>query len=278
MSGEIIARAEFARLIAPQAGVIALRHFRKPDLPVEQKRDGTPVTVADQEAEQFLRERVERRFPHDAILGEELGERAGTSNFRWVFDPIDGTKSFICGVPLFGTLVGVEERRKDGTWHPVIGVIHMPALEETVWASEGHGAWSSVRGSLPHRVRVSEIDRLDESVYVTTGREYFERASASHLHERLAVGTHLTRGWSDCYGALLVATGRAEVWCEPVVSVWDVAAVYPIILEAGGKCSDWSGAINPRAGNCLASNGHVHRAALALLASKEPLTPARSAT
>lgn len=226
------------------------------------KRDGTPVTNADREAEQLLRGWVRERFAEDGLVGEEYGVEEGKSEYRWVFDPIDGTKSFACGVPLYGTLVGVERRAEDGVWTSVIGVVEMPALRERVWGARGLGAWHQRENETERPARVSAVGSLGESVFVTTGREYFEKGRAMRVHDHLASVCRLTRGWSDCYGLVLVATGRAEVWCEPLVHVWDVAPALPIMLEAGGAYSDWSGAPDIRAATCLATNGRVHAEAL----------------
>lgn len=262
---ELDARLALALDAARAAGEGILRHFQRDDLPSETKRDGTPVTIADREAERLLRDIVHRVFPADTLQGEEYGVDEGTSDYRWVFDPIDGTKSFMCGVPLFGTLIGVERRGADGAWTSVLGVVHLPALGETVWAAQGRGAWHRTPGRPDRRARVSQVERLDQAVFVTTGREYFEGANASDVHERLARACRLTRGWSDCYGLVLVATGRADVWCEPLVHVWDVAPALPIIREAGGVYTDWQGVADIRSNTCLAAPAGVHAEALRVI-------------
>ncbi|MDX2132977.1 MAG: inositol monophosphatase family protein [Planctomycetota bacterium] len=267
MADELLQRLDTALAAVSAAGDAILAHYQRDDLPIEMKRDGTPVTIADREAEQLLRAFVRARYPADALVGEEFGVQEGDSDFRWVFDPIDGTKSFACGVPLFGTLIGVEKRDERGQWGSVIGVVHMPALAETVWAASGHGAWHRTAGKPVRPARVSGVERLEDAVFVTTGREYFEAGRAEHVHERLARACRLTRGWSDCYGLVLVATGRADVWCEPVVHVWDVAPAPPIMREAGGVYTDWAGTPDIRSSTGLAANRAVHAQALGVVRS-----------
>lgn len=260
---EITTRLDLARTLALEAGALTLRHFQRDDLRVEMKQDGTPVTIADREAERLLRRGVMAEFPVDGLIGEEFGVVEGRSDFRWVFDPIDGTKSFACGVPLYGTLVGVE-RRMDGGWRSVVGVVNMPALGEVVYAGDGCGAWHEVNG-VKRPARVSRVETLSESVMVLTGGEYTTQAGAESVQRRMASACRLVRGWSDCYGLVLVATGRAEVWFEPVVREWDVAPAPVILREAGGAFTDWRGAEDIRSGTGLGTNGRVHAEALALI-------------
>src|SRR5436309_14340502 len=136
VSDDLTSRLDLAVAAAREAGEITLRYFRRDNFRVERKADDSPVTVADREAEQHLRRRIAAAFPDDGILGEELGEQPGTSGYRWILDPIDGTKSFICGVPLYGQLIGIERERRS-----VVGVINIPALDECVYAAAGQGAW-----------------------------------------------------------------------------------------------------------------------------------------
>jgi histidinol phosphatase-like enzyme (inositol monophosphatase family) len=253
-------RLDFARAIAKEAGDLTLTHYRRRGLPVQTKRDGTPVTIADQEAERRLRALVESRYPHDAIMGEEFGDKPGTppaSGFRWVFDPIDGTKSFVCGVPLYGTMVACL---KDD--QPLLGVINMPALGEMVSAAAGLGCWLDRDGLPREPARVSAVNDLAEAVFVYTAPEVYTQASRWDLFHRLSHATRLSRGWSDCYGCVLVATGRADLWVEPTVALWDVAAALPIIEEAGGRYTDLTGRRDVATGSCLATNGLLHDGAM----------------
>lgn len=253
------ARWTFATQIAREAGELTLTHFRNRGLAVQTKRDGSPVTIADQDAEKRLRALVEARFGEDGILGEEFGERKGSSGYRWVFDPIDGTKSFVCGVPLYGTMVAVMKGDE-----PVVGVINMPALGEVVHAAKGAGCWLERAGHPKAQARVSGVTDLKEAVFVFTAPEVYTNAGRWDAFQRLSHGTRLSRGWSDCYGCVLVATGRADVWAEPTVALWDVAAALPIIEEAGGMYTDFAGTRDVTTGSCVATNGALHAAALGL--------------
>ncbi|GJQ28205.1 MAG: histidinol phosphate phosphatase [Phycisphaerae bacterium] len=263
MDHAIADRLDAARAMAAEAGALVMRYFQRDGLSVETKSDGTPVTRADREAEEFLRDRIRSRYPDDGLVGEEYGEHAGRGAFRWVIDPIDGTKSFARGVPLFGTLLAVE-RQAAGLWRSVVGVVEMPALGETVFAGEGLGAWH-VAGGVRRAARVSHVGSLREALMVHTGPEYTESAGAGSAQRRLTGACGLVRGWSDCYGLVLVATGRAEVWFEPSVKPWDIAPAPVILHEAGGKFTDWRGDESAYGGNGLGTNGLVHADAMALI-------------
>jgi len=247
----IALRLELALEAARQAGAITLEYFRRDDLEVERKGDDSPVTVADRRAEEHLRRRIAEEFPGDGILGEEFPERPGMSGYRWILDPIDGTKSFIHGVPLYGTLVGLERQGE-----PAAGVILIPALDECVYAAIGQGAWY-VRGDRPPTpAKVSDCPRLAEGLFVTSEPNTFDQAGRRDVYEGLLAAARTTRTWGDCYGYLLVATGRAEVMVDPVVNLWDAAAVLPVIEEAGGRFTDWQGRTTIYSGQCLATNPH----------------------
>jgi histidinol-phosphatase len=237
---------DFAIALARDAGAVALSYFGK-DIQRERKRDGSVVTIADREAEALMRQRITERYPDDGIVGEEFGVRAGVSGRRWIVDPIDGTFSFTHGVPLFGVLVGVEIGGR-----PSVGVAHMPALQETVAAGSGLGCqWNGVRA------RTSAIATLGDAL-VLCGDFY-----AHHAHgfgvaaERIQAAARERRGWGDCYGHILVATGRAEVALDPVMSIWDCAALAPILEEAGGTFTDWRGKRTIEGGNAISTNGQL---------------------
>ncbi len=255
---QIKARLEVAIEAARNAGELTLRHFNRPGLTIEQKRDGTPVTIADREAEEYLRARIIESFPADAILGEELPDRPGTSGFRWILDPIDGTKSFIHGVPFYGTLIGVELEERS-----VVGVVVLPALGEIVWAAQGQGAWWQQRGwDHPRRAQVSTIDTLAEATMCTTSISEFVRSGRAGAYEQLRSSCGLARGWGDCYGYVLVATGRAEIMIEPRLNLWDMAALPPILSEAGGAFTDWEGRPTIYTGEGLGTNAVIHEKVL----------------
>lgn len=249
---QLLHRLEVARAAAAEAGRLTLKYFRRADLAVERKADASPVTVADREAEQLLRERIGTAFPDDAILGEEFPDRPGTSGCRWILDPIDGTKSFIHGVPLYGTLVGMEHDSQS-----VLGIICIPALDECVYAAKGHGAWYTGGSAPPAQARVSTTATLSDGLFCTSEVISFARRGAMNVYERLQNTARLTRTWGDCYGYMMVATGRAELMVDPIMNVWDAAAILPILQEAGGTFTDWKGQPTIHSGEGVATNGHV---------------------
>jgi len=243
----VIEAVELARM----AGQLTLRYFRATDLEVVHKGDGTPVTMADQGAERLLREELAVRHPDDGIYGEEEGETPGRSGRRWIIDPIDGTKAFTQGVPLYTNLLAVEDA--DGI---AIGVINVPALGETVWAGRGLGCFCN---GVP--ARVSGHERL-AGRYVSTSS--FAPWSDAALAAARGAGVTL-RTWGDGYGYVLVATGRLEAMVDPVAELYDLAPMPVIIGEAGGRFTSLGGQADPGLGSGVASNGLVHDELLALL-------------
>lgn len=251
---------------AREAGLLVLTAFQKGAARAEIKPDSTPVTETDRAAELLLRTAILARYPDDSILGEELGTTPGRSPWGWVLDPIDGTASFVHGVPLFGTIIGLTF---EGT--PVAGVLELPALSERLAAATGTGAlhWEpGVQGPSPARVRASRP--LATSTVCTTGPEYFRRAGCTGLWNDLSSSAGLLRGWSDCYAAALLATGRIDALVEPLVRPWDVIGLWPIIREAGGLITDLRGRDNPLAGTMIASTGGPHDELLALARPHAP--------
>ncbi len=228
---------EAARL----AGQHTLKYFHR-GVEVEFKADRTPVTVADREAEQIVRDRLLRDFPTHSILGEEHGIVEGDPDYRWVIDPIDGTKSFIHGVPLYATLVGLQVKGK-----PTVGVIYVPALEQIVAAATGHGCtWND------KPARVSNVGALDSALLCCSDAVMAADRSGTFLD--LARRCNYSRTWGDAYGYFLVATGRAEIMLDPKMSPWDCAAIIPVIQEAGGWCSAWSGEVTIDGNDLFACN------------------------
>ncbi len=240
--------------VARLAGDIALAYFGRA-LTVEAKRDGSPVTIADREAERAAREWIATRHRRDGVLGEEMGGSGAAAGRRWLIDPIDGTASFIRGVPLWGTLVAVAEGD-----HVLAGAAYLPALGELLVASRGGGCWR--RGE---RCRVSAVSEIGRATVLTTDERFARRPDRRDGWLRLAERAALSRTWGDCYGYLLVATGCAEVMVDPQLSAWDGATFVPIIEEAGGVLTDWSGARTPFGGSAIASNGALAVEARTLL-------------
>ena len=231
--------SEVARL----TGRVALEHFRT-RLDIETKRDGSPVTIADRAAEETARGWITARFPDDAILGEEFGSQGDPAARRWFIDPIDGTKTFIRGVPLWGTLIGVVSGET-----VLAGAVYCPAVDEIVVAALGAGCWWN-----DARCRVSEQTELARSTLLSTDVRFVGQPERAARWSALVNEAAVARTWGDCYGYLLVATGRAELMVDNLMSPWDSAALIPVIREAGGEFSDWDGRITPFGSGAMATN------------------------
>ncbi len=222
---------EFTVETAYLAGRLTLAHFHS-SVDTEWKADGTPVTIADRQAEAFIRRRIEARYPGQAIVGEEYGlsEPSGASH-RWFVDPIDGTKSFVRGVPLYAVLIGLEIEGQ-----VKVGVAYFPALDEMLAAASGEGCWWNGR-----RARVSTVESLDQALVCFTDAATFAPYGRADAWERIQRATYQRAGWGDAYGHMLVATGRAELMLDPIMSPWDCGPFPPILREAGGYFGDWQG-------------------------------------
>jgi histidinol-phosphatase len=242
--------------LARLTGDIALSHYRS-NLVVETKSDGSPVTAADRAAETAAREWVRRLFPADGILGEEYGEERPGSARRWVIDPIDGTKSFVRGVPLWGSLVALCEGDR-----VLAGAAYFPAVSELVAAAPGDGCWWN--GSACH---VSQIERVDDALVLTTDERFLDVPERKAGWDRISRAARVSRTWGDCYGYLLVATGRADGMFDPVLSPWDSAALQPIIAESGGVFTDWEGRATAFGGSAIATNAILAAPLRSLVAS-----------
>jgi histidinol phosphatase-like enzyme (inositol monophosphatase family) len=245
---------ELAIDLATRGGDIALQHFASAALHVETKSDGTPVTVADREVERMLRAEIQTRFPADAVLGEEEGAIEGSSGRRWVIDPIDGTRAFMRGVPLFSTLLALHDEHG-----PAIGVVRLPALATTVAAGRGLGCF---RDGNP--VRVSSHGELRGAVVTSSAFEHWPEPMLLAVKRAGC----LLRTWGDGYGYYLVATGAVDAMVDPEVSAWDMAPMPVLIAEAGGRFSALDGSNRYDAGSGLATNGRIHEAMLAALAAR----------
>ena len=222
---------QFALELAEQAGRLTLEYFSSKSLQVLSKKDASPVTEADRRAEELIRAAIAAAYPGDGVLGEEFEDRLSSNGRRWIIDPIDGTKAFIHGVPLYGVMIALEV---DSSLQ--LGVVSFPALRETYHAERGGGAFFT---SSP--IVVSTISELRDAAVLFTEKEYLLDHLTDHPVDRLRNDAGLVRGWGDCYGHMLVASGRAEVSIDKIMSPWDCAALIPIVTEAGGCCFDYRG-------------------------------------
>jgi histidinol phosphatase-like enzyme (inositol monophosphatase family) len=240
--------------VASLAGKIALKHFRS-QLTVELKADGSPVTIADRAAEEAARAWIVARYPGDRVIGEEFGSVGEAGDRTWLVDPIDGTKSFVAGVPLWGTLIAVT--RGDDI---LAGAINCAAAGELLVAAQGEGCWWNAA-----RASVSSVADLGAATVLTTDDRFPERADRRARWQALAGRARIVRTWGDCFGYLLVATGRAEAMVDDKMNPWDSAALLPILEEAGGSLTDWRGVRTGLGGDTIATNralGPTIRAAL----------------
>lgn len=237
---------EFARELAQASGEVIRRYFRQP-VAVETKADRTPVTLADRESETVMRRMIRARYPDHGILGEEFEPINPGAEFQWVLDPIDGTKTFLAGAPLFGTLIALLEGGK-----PILGVIHNPILEQFL-AGDGNSAW--LNGA---PVRVRPCPEIEQAALLVTDPLNVHAARDGAAFEALARRARLYRTWGDCYGYYLVASGYADIMIDPLMHIWDVAALIPIIRGAGGVISDYFGG-DPLSGQgAVATAGPIH--------------------
>jgi len=245
---------DFAVSIAREAGELTLGWFEAPGLDVVRKADGSPVTAADREAERLLRDRIAVAHPDDSVIGEEGDDRSGLSGRTWILDPIDGTESFIRGVPLYGNLVALVDEHG-----PAVGVVNLPALDECIWAGRGGGCFANGQPA-----QVSERTDLSGACVVTSGIDYWPSITVVN---KLVERDVIIRTWGDAYGYALVATGRADAMVDPVVNQWDVAPMLTILPEAGGVFSDFTGEFTDGGGTALASNAATHPLLLELLST-----------
>jgi histidinol-phosphatase len=247
-------RYELAVEAAKDAGKLALGYFDS-DVSVEWKADSSPVTRADREAEALLRQRLLGAFPQDGFLGEESGDAPGQSGFHWIIDPIDGTRSFVRGVPVWATLVGLEYQGQQ-----IAGVAELPALGQSYRALRGAGSFRGER-----RIRVSDVADLSLAQMFYSSLSWFMKAGCKDTFIDLAMRTQRQRGFGDFYGFVLVAQGSGELMVEYGVHAWDVAALKVIVEEAGGRFTDWDGGADIYRPDVLVSNTRLHDVALEIL-------------
>ncbi len=248
---------EFALDAVWQAGRLTLGYFQTA-VTVTKKKDNTPVTIADREAEALLRRLISTRYPSHGIMGEEQGIRSTKpdARYQWVIDPIDGTKSFVAGVPIYATLLALLDGDK-----AILGIIHLPALNDTIYATQGGGCYWNGR-----RAHVSNTARLKDAVVLSSSINYGRFSLKKRAAwKRILNATYIQRTWGDAYGYALVATGRADIMLDPEMDFWDTAPLQVIMEEAGGTLTDWNGSATIHEPDAIGTNGALLDAVIKLI-------------
>ncbi|GIF49133.1 histidinol-phosphate phosphatase [Asanoa ferruginea] len=252
-----------AHVLADTADKISMDRFRALDLRVESKPDLTPVSDADQAVERALRSTLGRTRPRDSVLGEEFGASeaaAGPGHRQWVIDPIDGTKNYIRGVPIWATLIALMEGDQ-----PVVGLVSAPALGRRWWAALGHGAFAGRHTAAATPIRVSGVRRISDASFCYSSLHGWEETNRLDPVLDLIRQSWRSRAYGDFYGYMLVAEGAVDIMVEPELSLWDLAALIPIVTEAGGSFTDLTGRPGPAGGSAVATNGKIHEEVLTRL-------------
>lgn len=244
----------FIHILAEESAQVMRPYFAQPDLKVESKPDATPVTLADREAETRLRDLIHRYYPEHGIIGEEFGSESVDAEFVWVLDPIDGTQSFISGVPLFGTLMGLMREGK-----PFLGAIHQPILNQLCI---GDNQTTTLNGRAIH---VRNTRRLDQATLLTTDTNNIALYQNAARWDQLVGSTRILRTWGDCYGYLLVAGGWADIMVDPIMNPWDIIPIIPVIRGAGGVITDWKGGDAVRGKSAIATNASLYEKVMKIL-------------
>jgi histidinol-phosphatase len=253
-----------AHVLADTADKVSMDRFRALDLRVEDKPDLTPVSDADRAVEKALRSTLQRTRPRDAVLGEEFGvsaAAAGPGHRQWVIDPIDGTKNYIRGVPIWATLIALM----DGD-QPVVGLVSAPALGRRWWGAIGHGAYAGKRAGSATPMKVSGVRRIADASFCYSSLNGWEETGRLDPVLDIIRQSWRSRAYGDFYGYMLVAEGAVDIMVEPELSLWDLAALIPIVTEAGGTFTDLTGRPGPGGGSAVATNGKLHEEVLTRLA------------
>ena len=240
--------SRFASLLAEESKKIIMPYFKK-SIRVDTKKDSSPVTIADRKAEERMRKLIEKHFPNHGIIGEEFGNSSENAEYIWVLDPIDGTKSFICGVPLFGTLIALLKDKK-----PVLGIINLPAQNELFLGIEGKP--TTLNGK---KIKVREIPSLKDAVLLATDYLDIEKYKNKDAFLALARSVKFYRNWGDCYIYTLLARGYADIAMDPIMNYWDIQALIPVIKGAGGAITSWEGETPENATSIVAATPGIHK-------------------
>lgn len=244
---------KFAHHLAEESSKVILPYFRK-NVTIEVKDDLSPVTIADQKAEEIMREMIMNEFPDHGIIGEEFGTHKNKSDYTWVLDPIDGTKSFICGTVTFGTMIALLKHHK-----PILGVIYQPVLREYLVGDNETALLNDVQ------VKMRYCNNLSEAVLLTTDHLNIKKYKDINKFNNLIEKVKLYRNWGDCYGYYLLATGYADIMIDPIMSIWDTAALVPILKGAGGLITDYNGEDPMKSDNVIAASPGIHQQILDML-------------
>ncbi|RBP66322.1 histidinol-phosphate phosphatase [Brevibacterium sanguinis] len=255
---------ELALDLADLADSLSCRHFFAQDFTVETKPDLTPVTECDRAVEAAIMDRLSRDRPDDSVLGEEFGSH-GTSPRRWIVDPIDGTKNFVRGVPVWATLISLYDGEE-----PVLGVVSAPALGRRWWAQSGQGAHVAALDQAPKRIHVSEVESLSDASLSYASLSGWRDLGVLDRFLDLCASTWRTRGYGDFYSYMLLAEGAVDIACEPELALYDMGALVPIVVEAGGTFTNTAGTPGPFGGNAVATNSRLHSATLDALGRVAP--------
>lgn len=252
-----------AHVLADAADAATMERFKALDLKVETKPDLTPVSEADKAAEELIRTSLKRTRPRDAVLGEEFGTE-GHGSRRWIIDPIDGTKNYVRGVPVWATLIALTELGEGGD-HPVVGLVSAPALNRRWWAAKGGGAYTGRSLSQASRLRVSQVQAVRDASFAYSSLHGWEERGMLPGFLELTRNCWRTRGYGDFWPYMMVAEGSVDACAEPELSLWDMAANAVIVQEAGGTFTGLDGRRGPHSGNAAASNGLLHEEVLSYL-------------
>ncbi len=243
----------FSKYLADESGEIIKSYFRT-DINIESKPDLSPVTIADKKSEETMREIIMKEFPSHGIIGEEFGEYNKDAEYKWILDPIDGTKSFICGAVAFGTLIALTKNDE-----PVVGVINQPILDEFLF---GDNNTTELNGQA---VKMRACNKIEDSVLVTTDLLHIEKYQNIKKFLDFIKKVKLYRGWGDCYGYYLQATGYIDIMVDPIMNIWDMMALVPVIRGAGGIITDYQGKDVLKGNSVIAASQAIHSEVIGLL-------------
>jgi histidinol-phosphatase len=254
-------RMEFTLEVARSAGNISATYYGTDRLGTEYKGDESPVTAADRACEKFIRERLEAVYPEDGIVGEEFGVKKGTSDLTWYIDPIDGTQSFVTGVPFFATMIALETAGDS-----IMGVVHFPILNETVMAHKGGGTWwKRYNTEKFERCHVTKTKSLNQVRMTSSSINYWKQTKREPILYDVSKKVKWVHGWGDSFGQILVATGRLDLTLDPLMYDWDSMPLKPLVVEAGGVFTDFSGNPSPFGRSAFSCNPDLHSEVLKII-------------